>query len=201
VAGWIARLFSQAQYAPKPEQAEHAGLSLCFAMRMDLGTPVWLEAGGTSMLPGWLPGCKVKLAPVETEPEIGMILVFRHGAKLYYHRVIERIGRNQWRTKGDALLHPDEPVSTGDIIGRVTAVRRWRHVREVRPDPAAARLSLRLGHFFDRFDRSAGQPMRLALRMAYLGALLGGWPFRHQLTCRDLRMKSAAATINVMKKD
>jgi hypothetical protein len=184
LADWVFLLFPHAIYAPRPAQTEHASLSISFAMQLDLAVPVWLLARGTSMLPGWLPGCKIKIEPVGTEPQIGMVLVFRQGAKLYYHRVIERIGRNQWRTKGDALIDSDEPVSDDDIIGRVTAVRRGNRLREVRPDRAAARLSDQLGRFFGRFAQSSWKPKRLALRVAYLAVLCSAWPFRQLLAGR-----------------
>ena len=179
--GWFRKVF----YAPRPEQTEHASMSLCLAMRLDLAPPVWLAARGTSMLPWRVAGCEMKIERVGPEPEIGTILVFRQGAKLYYHRVIGRIGANQWRTKGDTLIDSDEPVSDGDIVGRITAVRRGNRVRAVRPDHGAAWLSQRLGRSFSRFGRSSRRIKRLGIRVAYLAVLLSAWPFRRLLAPRD----------------
>jgi hypothetical protein len=189
LGGW---LFGHAVYARPPEQAEHASLSLCCAMRMELGAPFWLAARGTSMLPWRLPGCELKLDPLEFEPEKGLILVFRHGRKLCYHRVMERIGRNQWRTKGDTLIDPDAPVSDDDIVGRITAVRRGNRVREVRPDRSAAWLSHQLGSFFAGLGQPSGHRRRLGLRIAYLAILLSAWPFRRVLAREDREAGAAA---------
>ena len=194
--GWFRKVF----YAPRPEQTKHASMSLCLEMRLDLSSPVWLLARGTSMFPWRLPGCKMKLERVAPDPEIGMILVFRHGAKLYYHRVIERVSGSQWRTKGDTLIDSDEPVSNGDVIGRVSAVRRGNRVRELRPDHGAAWISRRLGRWFDRFGPSSGRLKRLGIRAAYLAVLLCAWPLRRLLARRDVDMAVTAACPG-MKKD
>ena len=175
-------------------------MSLGLAMRLELTAPVWLMARGTSMLPWRMPGCEMKLQPVGPALAIGEILVFRHGAKLYYHRVIERISPNQWRTKGDTLINSDEPVSDRDIVGRVTAVRRGNRVREVRPDRGAASLSRRLGRCFGRFGRPSGWLTRLGTRVAYLVLLLSAWPFRRLLARGELEL-DATAGAEAMGKD
>ena len=175
-------------------------MNLCFELQLDQGAQVWLEARGTSMLPWRIPGCEMKLERVGPELEIGQVLVFRRGARLYYHRVIERISRNQWRTKGDTLVEPDEPVSDSDIVGHVTAVRRGSRVREVRPDRSAAGLSRRLGRFFGRLGRPSEGRTRLGIRVAYLAVLLSAWPFRRLLARRDLEL-SATAAVDAMKKE
>ncbi|MGA2138651.1 MAG: S24/S26 family peptidase [Verrucomicrobiia bacterium] len=161
-------------------------MSLCLELRLDLASPVWLEARGTSMLPWRIPRCEVKIETAGPELEIGLIVAFRQGAKLYYHRVIKQVGKNRWRTKGDTLIASDEPVSRSDIIGRVVAVRRGNRVREVRPDRGAAWLSERLGCFFGCLGQSSGHLTHFGIRVVYLAVLLSTWPFRHLLARQEV---------------
>ena len=172
-----------------PDPAEHSQINLYFALQLEQTGFVWLKARGTSMLPWAIPGCELKIEPVGPELESGLIVVFRQGHKLYFHRVIERINSQHWLTKGDALVYPDLPVSNPDILGYITAVRRGNRIRSIRPDRDAACLSLRLGHWFGRPD---GQPVgrfkRRTLRLVYLLALFGAWPFRRYLTRADLNL-------------
>ena len=181
---WLKRLFQRARVVPHPDPTEHAGLTVSLALQMELNPPVWLAAGGNSMLPWPVPGYEVKIEPLGLPPEIGSILVFRRGAKLYYHRIVECLGPNRWRTKGDTLIESDEPVSDAEIIGQVTAARRGNRVWAVRPDAGAARLSDRLGRWFG----GPGRPERLMLRrmqrLAYLAVLLSAWPVRGRFAQR-----------------
>jgi signal peptidase I len=174
--GWFRRTF----YAPRPPQGEHAGMSLCLELQLERQGQVWLAARGTSMLPWRLPGWELRFER-GLQPAIGAILVFRHGAKLYYHRAVERIGPDHWRTKGDTLLEADEPVSENDIVGQVTGVRREGRVCRVRADASAAWLSRQLGLYFGRPGRPSGRAGRLGRRAAYLIVLLSAWPFRRLL--------------------
>ena len=50
LADWGALLFSRALYAPRPKQADHASMSLCFKLRLDLASntlPEWRVGGQT----------------------------------------------------------------------------------------------------------------------------------------------------------
>jgi len=199
-AGWIGWLLGCARYAPRPDQAEDAGMNLCLELQLELAPAVWLKASGTSMLPWRIPGCEVKLEPAGPDPEVGLIVVFRRGPRLYYHRVIERMTDKLWRTKGDTLIEPDEPVSQLDIVGCVTAVRRGNRLRTIRPDPGAAWLSARVGRCFGRLGQPVGKFRRVGLRAAYLAILLSVWPFRGLLV-RHPCQPGASSTALRMEKD
>lgn len=185
--GSLAKLFKlpfrRPLIAPRPQPEENAGVNVCLALQMELKPPVWLKARGTSMLPWRFPGCEVRIERVGTDLETGLIIVFRQGAKLYYHRVIEQLDRGLWRTKGDTLIESDTPVSHSDVIGQVTAVRRGSRVRGLRSDRGAALLSAGLGRWFSRFF-APDTRRRSIVRLMYLAALLSAWPFR-RLTARQ----------------
>lgn len=175
---WFKRLFRRARVAPDPDPTEHAALNVSLALQLESKQPVWLAAGGNSMLPWPVPGYEVKIEPAGSGPEIGSILVFRRGAKLYYHRIVECLGSNRWRTKGDTLIESDEPVSDAEIIGQVTSARRGNRVWAVRPDPGAARLSDCLGRYFGGPGRPEHSMLHRVRRLAYLAVLLSAWPVR-----------------------
>ena len=181
---WFNLLFRRARVAPAPNPTEHLGLNVSLALQMELKPPVWLAARGTSMLPWPTPSYEVKIEPIGSQPEIGSILVFRRGARLYYHRIVEILDSNRWRTKGDTLIESDEPVSDAEVIGQVTAARRGNRIWLTRPDPGAARLSDRLGRWFG----GSGCPKQLRLwrwrRLAYLAVLLSAWPVRGRFAHR-----------------
>ncbi|HUI07529.1 MAG TPA: S24/S26 family peptidase [Verrucomicrobiae bacterium] len=160
-------------------------MNLGLSLRMDLAAPVWLKAKGTSMFPWRIPGCEVRIEPAGPALEVGLIVVFRRGAKLYYHRVIKQVSSSQWQTKGDTLIDSDDPISDNDIVGRVTAVRRGNCVRAARPDADAAWLSDRLGGFFRRLGPSSGCVARFGRRALYLAVLLNAWPFRRLLARQE----------------
>jgi hypothetical protein len=136
----------------------------------------------------------VWLEPAGPKLEPGAIAVFRHGPKLYYHRVLGQTGPDQWQTKGDTLLTPDPPVNREDLIGCVTAVRRGEHVRAIEPDPGAAGLSRILGKRFSRFQaRTSGVPRGL-IRFIYLCVLLPLWPWRRVFAARQLEQPMQGAS-------
>jgi hypothetical protein len=177
-ASWFRRLFCRARITPLPNPLEHAAINVSFALQMDLKSSVWLAAGGISMLPWPTSGYEVKIEPIASEPVIGSIIVFRRGAKLYYHRIVECLGANRWRTKGDTLIESDDPVSGTEIIGQVTAARRGKREWAVPPDYGAAQLSARLGRCFGGPDRQELSKRHRILRLVYLAILLSVWPFR-----------------------
>ncbi|MFZ0961732.1 MAG: S24/S26 family peptidase [Terriglobia bacterium] len=87
-----------------------------------------LRATGASMLPAIWPGDILSVRSqdaVEALPDD--IVVFRREGRLVTHRVVERIlrqGRIQWITRGDRVSRHDAPVSSHELLGRVTIIER-----------------------------------------------------------------------------
>jgi len=87
-----------------------------------------LRVTGTSMLPAVWPGDILSLRShgvVDALP--GDIVLFGREGRLVAHRVVERtIGQDkmQWVTRGDSVGSNDPPVSSHELLGRVTAIER-----------------------------------------------------------------------------
>jgi len=83
-----------------------------------------MRTTGTSMLPAVWPGdtLRVERAGIEQLSENDIALYTRDG-RLFAHRLIS-IARHPENptviTQGDAMLRPDKPVSSGELLGRVT---------------------------------------------------------------------------------
>jgi hypothetical protein len=85
------------------------------------------------MLPAVWPGDILSVRshdPVDALPG-DIVLIGREG-RLVAHRVVERSlcqDRIQWVTRGDSVAGNDAPVSSHDLLGRVTAIERGhRHI-------------------------------------------------------------------------
>jgi signal peptidase I len=102
---------------------------------------VRLRVFGTSMAPSILPGdliC-VQHAGV-SEISTGEIVLYSRDGRMFAHRVVDLVGGGNDAlliTRGDRLCHNDPPVSSGELLGRVTSVGRGNFQR--RP---AIRLSV-----------------------------------------------------------
>lgn len=75
-----------------------------------------------SMWPVIKRGDLVFIKAVEPDDiEIGSVIVFRHGEGMAVHRVVEMTA---WTitTRGDANTEADNPISYGDVIGRVPTI-------------------------------------------------------------------------------
>ena len=87
-----------------------------------------LRATGASMLPAVWPGDILSVRShdaVEALP--GDIVLFGREGRLVAHRVVERIlcqDKIQWVTRGDSVGGNDAPVSSHELLGRVTAIER-----------------------------------------------------------------------------
>ena len=85
------------------------------------------------MLPSVWPGdtLVVERATSDTLSE-GDIVVFGRGPRLFAHRVVAKTSAGceptaraaEIVTCGDALRHPDQPVSENELLGRVSAIVR-----------------------------------------------------------------------------
>ena len=87
-----------------------------------------LRTTGASMLPTVWPGDVLSVRRhnvVEALP--GDIVLFLREGRLVAHRVVERTicqDKMQWVTRGDSVESNDLPVSSGELLGRVTAIER-----------------------------------------------------------------------------
>ena len=93
------------------------------------GAGLRVKATGRSMLP-FLRGGEIltikKVPP--SSLRMGDVIFFRRnpGGQAVVHRIVRKSGEREtgftFRTKGDALIGPDEPVSEQEILGKVCAV-------------------------------------------------------------------------------
>ena len=99
-----------------------------------------LRATGASMLPAVWPGDILSVRShdvVEALP--GDIVLFAREGRLVAHRVVERTlceDRIQWVTRGDSVGGNDAPVSSHQLLGRVTAIERGS--RQITPHQSVA---------------------------------------------------------------
>jgi hypothetical protein len=84
---------------------------------------VWVYEASDSMSPLIRPGDQLCLRPLEpTGARTGMIIAFRRHGELIVHRLLGATPAGLV-TKGDALVDVDAPLSTGEIVARVVAIR------------------------------------------------------------------------------
>lgn len=84
---------------------------------------VWVHEASDSMSPLIRPGDQLCLRPLaSTDARPGMIIAFQRDGDLIVHRLL-RATPAGLVTKGDALVDADAPVSTGEIVARVAAIR------------------------------------------------------------------------------
>ncbi len=92
-----------------------------------------LRVFGTSMVPSILPGDFVSIHRAGlNEISPGEIILFRQLDRLFVHRVVDRKVMAAAAgaqgpcliTRGDRLRHNDPPVTSSELLGRVTAIQR-----------------------------------------------------------------------------
>jgi signal peptidase I len=89
---------------------------------------VRLRVSGTSMAPAVRPGdlLSVEGAKLKKISE-GQVVVFSRGGRLIAHRVVtqtEKAGESYLVTRGDRRWRNDVPVSSAEVVGRVTGIER-----------------------------------------------------------------------------
>lgn len=96
-----------------------------------------LRAMGASMLPAVWPGDILTVRSQDASQALpGDIVLFCREAKLVAHRVVERTRSPngiRWVTRGDSVSGNDAPVSSQELLGRVTAIERGS--RRFTPSP------------------------------------------------------------------
>jgi hypothetical protein len=80
------------------------------------------------MLPAVWPGDILSVRSHEAAEALpGDIVLFGREGRLVAHRVVQRTfrqGRIRWVTRGDSVDGNDAPVSSHELLGRVTAIER-----------------------------------------------------------------------------
>jgi hypothetical protein len=124
-----------------------------------------LRATGASMLPAVWPGDILSVCSQGVAEALpGDIVLFGREGRLVAHRVVERTlcqDRIQWVTRGDSMGGNDAPVSSHELLGRVTAIERgsrrivprltfWGRTASwiLRRSEFCVRLLLRFNRFF-----------------------------------------------------
>ena len=128
---------------------------------------VRLRVFGTSMLPSILPGDLISVQRAGLSGiSSGEIVLYSREGRLFAHRVVGRAGSREdprLITRGDRLSHNDPPVSSSELLGRVTSIEcgDGRGHGRVRP---AARLNTRqqmIVRILQTSDRAAYLYLRL----------------------------------------
>ena len=128
---------------------------------------VRLRVFGTSMVPSVLPGDLISVQSTDiSEVSTGEIVLYSREGRLFAHRVVGRAGSREdprLITRGDRLSHNDPPVSSSELLGRVTSIEcgDGRGHGRVRP---AARLNTRqqmIVRILQTSDRAAYLYLRL----------------------------------------
>ena len=103
-----------------------------------------LRVTGWSMLPAISPGHTLVIEPARSESVgQGDIVLFRRDGRLFAHRVSGKSGSAsdfQIVTQGDGMANPDPPVSSSQLLGKVSFLVRDGRCLELAQTP---RLSMR----------------------------------------------------------
>lgn len=106
---------------------------------------VRLRAFGTSMAPSILPGDVIFIQRANMDQiSPGEVVLYERRGRLFAHRVVGCAGTSgspQLITRGDRLSYNDPPVSSAELLGRVTQIERasrqaqapapltgWKHI-------------------------------------------------------------------------
>lgn len=95
------------------------------------GKVVRIEATGQSMFPAIKAGSMVHISPVASPDELqqGDIISWFRDDDMVLHRLVYRYSKeeeNYFITRGDSSMQSDEPVTFGNVAGKVTLVEYRR---------------------------------------------------------------------------
>lgn len=142
-----------------------------------------LRVTGASMLPAIWPGDVLSVCSYNaTEALPGDIVLFAREGKLVAHRVVKRIvhqDKIQWVTRGDSVGGNDAPVSSHELLGRVTAIERGT-CRFTPQRSVACRLTSRI------LSRSA-LATRALLKLRGWALDAGAWEWGMRVSGLDMR--------------
>ena len=140
--------------------------------RLREGGPVTIVLRGTSMQPTLNDGDRISIAPLEEDPQVGDVVLFRYAGQHLLHRVIA-IDGDRYTMQGDNC-YGTECASRSDIVARLVAA----HNRDGRAfqvgNPEWERLSqrsLRRNRMRNTAIRLLGRHGRRRLRPWYFAAL------------------------------
>ncbi|MBN1671888.1 MAG: signal peptidase I [Kiritimatiellae bacterium] len=141
-----------------PPQSRSAAAATLLTQALSAGGEITLQLSGLSMEPAIRNSDSIVVHGVAPgRVRVGDVVLFRAGSDLVAHRVIRRRtthGRLAFQTKGDMRLLPDAPESAaGDLLGRVTAVRK--DGQEVSLTGPAARAAGRAAALYGRASAAA----------------------------------------------
>jgi hypothetical protein len=143
---------------------------------------VRLRVFGTSMVPSILPGDLISVQRAgPSEISLGEIALYSRDGRLFAHRVVARVGGHddpRLVTRGDRLSQHDPPISSFELLGRVTSIQHGdeRGYRKVRP---AAHLN--------GWEQMILRVLRTSDRATYLYLRLAGYwrsSFYGRTSCR-----------------
>jgi hypothetical protein len=133
-----------------------------------------LRATGISMLPALWPDDMLCIRSLPTEEYLpGDIVLFARNGMLVAHRLVERTEGTegiQWLTRGDMADCNDAPLSSHELLGRVTTIERGGRWVEPRRSSCGYAAAWVLRH--SRFAT------RLVLWLGRWGRQLGTWGWR-----------------------
>jgi signal peptidase I len=92
------------------------------------GYQVRIKASGLSMFPFISTGDRITISPPK-DLTIGDIIVFNRGGQMVAHKLVkvfEKNGTRYYLTRGDSSLRLDQPITAGEILGKVTGIERAR---------------------------------------------------------------------------
>lgn len=93
-----------------------------------------LKVSGWSMLPTIWPGDTLIISRLDSRELLpGEIALYRREGRFIVHRVLSKStgSINQVLTRGDAMLQPDAPVPSDDLLGKVDFI--LRNARKIEP--------------------------------------------------------------------
>lgn len=113
--------------------ADKESLHRLGAELLSSGLTVRIKVSGYSMYPALRPGDTVEIMPVEpgAEPEPGELVAIKRDTDFIVHRFLgyfEKEGKRWLFTRGDSVLHPDNPFTEDALAGRVITVIRGRRI-------------------------------------------------------------------------
>jgi signal peptidase I len=90
------------------------------------GIDVRISTRGPSMFPLISTGDKITIH-FEKDYEMGELIVFKRDGQMVCHRLVnifEQDGKRYYQTRGDSFFGLDEPVTSGQILGKVIKIER-----------------------------------------------------------------------------
>ena len=92
------------------------------------GYQVRIKASGLSMFPSIGTGDRITISP-QKDVRIGDVIVFNRGGQIVAHKLVkvfEKEGIRYYQTRGDSSFRLDQPITAGEILGKVTGIERAR---------------------------------------------------------------------------